>query len=308
MYSVQELDYKRRLIRAVTRWLVAHPFKGSVRLNLALARMLIAPPRGRAVIPTLYDFPLAVDPTADRGLEERLYYCGTYEAGTLWVIEKCLREGNALIDVGSNIGLISLFASRLVRANGCIHAFEPDPTTFSILKENVQLNRAENIYIHPAALGSAKSTRLLFRNVEYNRGASSFIRPSESASEGVQVDIWTLDGFLAETALPNLKMIKVDVEGWEHEVLMGAHSLLASPNPPILCVEYDKTRLANNPSLDVYQYIHSVNRYSVFKLRRGKESISRLVRVRDAAELPAHDNLFCFLDHHLANLPRDMFE
>ncbi len=307
MLREAKLDTRRRVSRALTRWFVSHPFKGSLRVEYFLCRLLLPPPQGPTVIRTLYDFNLRVDPSVDRGLEQWLYYRGTYEPGTLSVVEACLGEGDAFIDVGSNIGLISIFASRCVGASGRVYSFEPDPATFQILSDNLQANRIENTSIYPIALGAATGTRLLYRNLDFNRGASSLIQSDDSASEGVRVSVWPLDQFLAENPFAHLKMIKVDVEGWEHEVLKGAQDLLASPNAPILCVEYDKGRTSAGGALDVYRQILSLNRYRVFKLRRGKESISRLVPIRTANDLPNHDNLFCFLDRHIAALRKDIF-
>ncbi len=51
--------------------------------------------------------------------------------------------------------------------------------------------------------------------------------------------------------------------------------------------------------MDLYDFIRSINRYQVFKLRFGKETLSPLVPIRAAADLPRHDDIFCFLPQHL---------
>lgn len=292
----------RALSLRTSDWFIRHPFKGSGRLKDQLCRLLLPRPAGPTVVHTLYDFDILVDPVADRGLEEALYYCGTYEAGTLWVLQQCLRPGDVFIDVGANIGLMSLVAARAVGARGHVYACEPDPGTYAILKQNIEINQLRNLSTFPIALGASAATLALHRTIDRNRGSASLAAPGEAGDGGTLVPVKTLDEFCREHAISNVRMLKIDVEGWELPVLQGAQKLLeGAPAPvkeaqsPIVCVEYSRRNATeSNELLDVYRFITSLRRYDIFRLKRGKESISKLVQVHSQADLPYHDNLFCF--------------
>lgn len=298
---------RRSMVRSLTQFLVHHPFKGSVRLQFSLAKHLLRAPSGPTIAQTLYGFDMHVNLQFDWGLEEALYYCGVYEPGTLWVIDQCLSRGHCFIDVGANIGLMTVYAARAVGGEGTVLAFEPDPDTFSILQSNVGLNELDNVISAPVALGKSAASLPLYR-MAHNRGRSSLVAPDAEGTRNARAQVQPLDSFLAEHGVPTPRMVKIDVEGWELDVLQGAEGLLGGPDAPILCVEYNRNVTQDNQALlDVYRYVLTVNDYSIFKLAHGKESISKLVAVSRAAQLPYHDNLFCFLTSHLSELPRSLF-
>ncbi len=111
--------------------------KGIRRVAHHLPRFLIPAPKGVCTMKTNYGFYLQIDPVKDQGVERSIYYTGTYEKGSLAVLKQLLRKGDSFADVGANIGLMSLYASQLVGTKGKVWAFEPNPETARILKENV---------------------------------------------------------------------------------------------------------------------------------------------------------------------------
>lgn len=145
--------------------------------------------------------------------------------------------------------------------------------------------------------------------MDINRGAASLIKPHQRIlKEGIEVLVQTLDEFIIKNNVSNIRMVKIDVEGWELEVLKGSNYLLSDANAPIICIEYSKLHpIQNGQLLDIYRHILNVNKYKIYKLRKGKGNISKLIRITDVIDLPQHDNLFCFLPNHLKDLPKNMF-
>jgi len=80
-------------------------------------------------------------------------------------MKKCLRKGNIFIDVGANIGLMSIFASKIVGSNGIIYAFEPEPETFVILRKNIEINKINNIQAYNIELGESEYNSIIFTNL-----------------------------------------------------------------------------------------------------------------------------------------------
>lgn len=298
-----------RFGRKITYFLFAHPFKGSGRLINRICKIFIPKPKGARLVHTIYGFDIiCMDPVNDKGVEKPLYFTGTYEAGTLNVMDKCLREGDIFIDVGANIGLMSIFSSRAVGKKGKVYSFEPVLETFTILQKNIEINKIRNIDAFNIGISDSKGKSFIYTNPSAGKGSSSFIKPpDQSESKEYEIIIETLDEFLIGHDLTNIRMVKIDVEGWELHVLRGAKPLLQSPQAPIICIEYSKLTGSNNDSEDIYSYIIEINNYLIYKLEKGKGVSSKLIKVKNASELPYHDNLFCFLPEHLKSLPKSLF-
>ncbi len=92
--------------------------RGIRRIAHHLPRLLIPEPQGICIMKTRYGFCLQIDPVRDQGVERSIYYTGTYEKGSLAIMKRLLRKGDSFVDVGANIGLMSLYASQLVGASG----------------------------------------------------------------------------------------------------------------------------------------------------------------------------------------------
>lgn len=136
---------------------------------------------------------------------------------------RLLRPGDAVVDVGANIGLATLTAAKVVGAAGRVVAVEPHPRTFEYLRDNVRLNGLTDVVrLHCVALGEREGRR---RIVEFP-GDDSQNRLGAGDQGEVPVTVVTLDGLLTfdrPTAL-----LKLDVEGYEKFVLDGAGRTLTA--------------------------------------------------------------------------------
>ena len=120
--------------------LSSFPFRGASGLTEYLAKQMLPPPSGPMLIETRYGFRIQIDPTRDKSIDEVVYYYGGYEVGTLSVLKLCLRRGDTFVDIGSNIGLMSLYGSKIVGETGKIYSLEANPSTFVALERNLKLN------------------------------------------------------------------------------------------------------------------------------------------------------------------------
>lgn len=280
-------------------WRVQRPAR---RLARFLSSRCIPKPHGPVLCTTNYGFQLVVHPAVDTGVEDRIYRTGTYEPGTLAIFRRLLRPGDTFIDAGANIGLMTVYGAKLVGPRGTVHAFEPLESIFEQLSVNVAINRLGNVHLHKLALGSRSDTRPIYEHPEINRGSSSMVDVGASQPAGL-AEIVTLDDFLRQHKLSTARLIKIDVEGWELEVLRGARRFLAQPSAPAICIECSRGHpMEGGDTADMFDWIMSVNDYRCFRLRGGKEVPSPLDELRSAADLPEHDNLFFLLPEHVASL------
>ena len=241
---------------------------------------------------------MQIDPTEDPWVEKSLYETGAYEAGTVAVLQRFLNVGDTFFDIGANIGVLSLEASRFVGPKGSVHAFEPATDTFNMLTKNIELNTCENIIAQNVALGASCATVTLYKP---NRSQASLIQHDKSYKKDQTVHVLTVDQYVTDHNISHVNMMKIDVEGWELEVMHGAAKLLQSKVPPILIVECVRNRQQHDGDvLDLYAHLLDLRSYTIYTLRDRKTTPSPFVEVLSPSDLPLHDNLFC--------LPKEYFQ
>lgn len=174
----------------------------------------------------------------------RLIYDG-FEKEETDYLTSILSEGDTFIDVGANIGLFSLIASKIVGNNGLVICFEPSPITFNRLVENVKLNNLKNIDLRNIGLSNVKD-ELTFYMSDNGYDAWNSFAPSEDnkLENSIQVLVSTLDAELQNVEKSKIKLIKIDVEGWEKFVLKGGSEFFANYSP-IVMVEFTEENTFN---------------------------------------------------------------
>ncbi len=267
-------------------------------LSRLLPRLLLPRPREAMVVRTLHGFDLWIDPVADSGVERSIYDTGTYEKGTLRVLERMLPLGGVFVDIGANIGLMTVLAARLVGAQGRVIAFEPNPVARAILQRNLKLNEATQVEVSPLAIGSVPSRSTLYEGVGSNRGRATLIQPS-GAGAGAEVEVVRLSDVI--DARDRVDLVKMDIEGFELEALKGMAEICARSEPPMLIVECSGGRQNSfgRGSDPIFDHLIGLGKYRLFRGRAGKERVSPLVEVHTAQGIPYHDNIHCMTSAHV---------
>jgi FkbM family methyltransferase len=136
---------------------------------------------------------------------------------------------DVMIDIGANIGMISILFGKLY-PNMTIYAIEPVPETFQTLVKNIQLNKVTNV--HPVEKAITSDGRKLKMVIDFNDnpgGATSFIddKVISRLTSPVYRDVqsMTLDDVFVKFNIKKCKLLKIDCEGCEYEVLMKARNL-----------------------------------------------------------------------------------
>ena len=267
--------------------------KGIRRLSIALPQLLLPNPSkvGKHVLKTIHGVKLLIDPSKDKGVELSLFQTGTYEKGTIQLLQKYLDSGSSFLDIGANIGLMSVIASKHVGETGLVYAVEANPNTVSILQTNIELNGCKNIELLPVALSDERGTALLFENWEVNRGGASLISQG-SQEKGVEVKMERLDDLFNEDTKINL--VKIDVEGFEPQVLRGGMTWFRKQLPIFIIEVSEKREKEVGPSpQEVMELVRTIGNYRFYKQKGTKERRGKLVEIKNPKELPTHDNIIC---------------
>lgn len=169
---------------------------------------------------------------------ERLtYFLGRYvDAETQLLLKAALKPGDSFIDVGANIGMISLMAARCVGPTGQVHAFEPNPMVFERLQAAVADNQLQQVTLHPFGI-SDRQAELTLSVMPRHSGMGTFTKIPEKDqplfSKQYQVPVYIGDDVLPNH-LPGAIFIKIDVEGFEPYVLRGLSRTICHLRPVVL--------------------------------------------------------------------------
>jgi FkbM family methyltransferase len=157
-----------------------------------------------------------------------------------------LGPGDTFIDVGSHIGYYSLLALQHVGDRGHVFAFEPSPQTFGVLLTNTILNGGGRFRALNCALGDHVGLAPLFIDHK-DEGMSSLATPSKAKiGNVVSVFVFTIDKLYEQFQWANVRTIKIDVEGFEPNVIRGADAFLRKHLPENIVFEINNF-LPDNP-------------------------------------------------------------
>jgi FkbM family methyltransferase len=162
-------------------------------------------------------------------LDQCIYVDGAYERRFLDFLRRNLPPGGVMLDVGANIGNHAVYLSDLFDE---VHCFEPSPKIAARLSGNVRLNGLSNVHVHRVGLGAAEAL-LPFEEVAENLGLSRF----DPNGEGPRLAITIGDKWVSDRGLERVDFIKIDVEGFELEVLKGLRQTIERFSP-VIAFEY----------------------------------------------------------------------
>jgi FkbM family methyltransferase len=156
----------------------------------------------------------------------------TWEVEETGFIRAYLRPGDTFIDCGANFGWFSLIGSSIVGPRGRVIAIEPDPSNLALLRANLWSAHADNTEIIAAAAGAGRGIMTL-RFDPVNRGNHQ-VHPIEDRA-GRMIPVVALDELLAGE---RVDLVKIDVQGFDHEVVAGLHATLAANPHARVLVEF----------------------------------------------------------------------
>ena len=186
----------------------------------------------------------------DRRPADSILFRGFYRS-ELTAIRGLVRPSDTVFDVGSNIGLHTVWMDRLVGPQGKVYAFEPVPETFRILIKTIRLNHCQSAIPHSLALSDMSGTTTIHVFEPQYSEFNTMGLPAMPGLDGekvhpkgvVEVEATTLDTFCLEHGIHRINFMKVDVEGFEKQVFMGGRRLLGERRIDCLSFEISQDPL-----------------------------------------------------------------
>lgn len=183
----------------------------------------------------------------DVGISQQLMKKGIREEAATKIVQEELKPGMVVLDIGANLGYYALLESRLVGEKGKVYAIEPVPDNIKLLKKSIEENGYTNIETFQLAMGNSEGEQELQLTSGTNWGtmmdmsnATEFYRNrlKKYATDKITVPTTTVDKFVEEHGIERLDFIRMDVEGFEIEVIEGMLKTLKSMPSMKLLVEF----------------------------------------------------------------------
>lgn len=210
--------------------------------------------QGRVLLETAFGHLMLVN-GGDTAIVPHLIRDGWFDRNLTDVITGLLQPGMTFMDIGANFGTYTLIGAQAVGDEGRVIAIEPSPAIAALLLENVIMNGfAGRCRVLPCALGDCEGTATLHEFA--TRQGSNTLLPQIADIARAEYDetitartvpLRTLDAIIAECAPDRIDLIKIDVEGFEEQVLEGGRQMLARHRPKLI-MEWHNGFFAGRPA------------------------------------------------------------
>ncbi len=178
---------------------------------------------------------------------------------------KHLKKESTFIDIGANIGDYSLIASSIITKR-TIHTFEPFHSVLARLKENIALNKINNITIHEEVVSDKDGYEYFDLESESEVNHITYTKTEAS----LKLKCIKLDTFAERNKLSMINFLKVDVEGAEMKALKGAERLLSEHKVKTILLELNKNnQVFGTTNLEIVRYLHTFG-YKLYQIKEGK--------------------------------------
>ena len=276
------------------RWL-PHGLKGKMRLaRWLMSRALPDRPARIHVGELQFQVPSTREPVAMHLIAD-----GAYESTLCTALQSVLQPGSVFLDVGANIGVLSIFAAHHWCPQGTVLGFEASPQVFDHLSTNVQANPHRALDIVHAAVTSHSGDTLTFYNAPESKFGTGSLT-NRFGTEGIAVPTVALDDAVRAHGIESVRAIKVDVEGFELGVFQGATQILTQPSAPVVFFEFNDWA-ENRPEHgvragDAQRFLLSLG----YRLQRLDDYLSGLLPGSEVIETGSADLVAIRTSEHLA--------
>ncbi len=177
--------------------------------------------------------------TVDRILALYLWKLSALENFEIKLMEKIIKKGMIVFDIGANIGYHTLIFANLVGKNGKVYAFEPDPSNYRLLVKNIKVNGYKNVVAVQKAISNESETLDFYLSQEH-RGDHRLYDTGDGR-KAIKVEATTIDKFTKGKINPNIA--KIDIQGAEFLAMQGMIGVIKRNKGLIILCEFSPNYL-----------------------------------------------------------------
>ena len=216
------------MIGAIIEYIIEDSFMGRLYVKLRFGK------GKNVIVKEIQRNKMYLNPTGS-DISTELLVRGIHEKGATRIFREELKEGMHVVDIGANIGYYALIEAQIVSTKGKVYAIEPEPNNFELLNKNVKINDFTDIIeTFQMAIADKDGHSKLYLSGKSN--LHSLLPNSENEDGYCIVETTTLDNFLWDKY--PVDFIRMDVEGFEYEVIEGATKTLEREGPLKLFIEF----------------------------------------------------------------------
>lgn len=168
----------------------------------------------------------------DTGISKELAVYRTHEPNTTELLKSMIGDRMVIVDIGANIGYYTLLFGHAVGPSGRVIAIEPEPENYRLLHGNVRESLLKNITLLNYAVGSKDTISKLF--VANQSNVHTLVGRGKQKSKYVKVQEKMLDSIVREVGASRVDLVRMDVEGYEAEIIKGAVETLSRYKPIVI--------------------------------------------------------------------------
>lgn len=225
-------------------------------------------------------------------MQRRTYFTGRfYQEDLEELLSAILRPGDNFVDVGANIGLVTLHAASIIGKTGRLWAFEPNPPVFARLVQHLRMNALDTSRTFNVGLGKRRG-KLTLNLFGRHTGKASLLDHGSEIAKTVQVEVWRGEDALEELDVTRPTVFKIDVEGFEAPVLQGLGKLLHAEVALVIEISESWLEAAGSSAAELFGHLDQCGlKPFVFELVDAR--FSRRLVVRPLEILPGSDQYDC---------------
>lgn len=215
-------------------------------------------------------FGLCIGINPNKAIGKNIIFNGVFDLAVSEVLMRLITPGDLVVDVGANVGYMTILASKVTGSRGKVFSFEPHPDLFKILSGNIENTTKElgykNIQASKMAIGSKACEVNLFVPNEFaiNDGICRVDMGTSGDGLNIKVNMNSIDNLFESS---QISLLKIDVEGFEEQVLRGAENSLSKKN--IRNLVFEEHYIHDSASI---RLLHSYG-YHIFSLGWSKRGL-----------------------------------
>ena len=228
-------------------------------------------------------------------LDRSIIAFGSYDMELHLFLDRTVGSGMTCMDIGANIGEVTLHLAKKVAPNGRVYAFEPVAPLYTRLKKNVIKNGLDGVVsLHQTAISNQTGWAVMSYadETKENQGMGSLVNLENQVTKlSQETSTITLDDFVKEHDIKNIDLMKIDIQGAEGHLLEGGQDLFNRLSPDLL-IEISPTDLscAGLNSRGLCRMIENYG-YHIYTIKGG--SVERLVYADRVSADFSSSNVFC---------------
>lgn len=250
------------------------------------------------VIVTNFDGDLTVSLNLSEHMQRRIFWMGYYSEDIANILHQYVTPNMVILDVGANIGEITLIAAKRVGSHGRVYAFEPIDKIANKLVQHVELNSLTQVNIHRCALGNEPNKQIPIYSScgqqvsDKHEGLGSLYSKNSQEQPIQYVELTTMDLWVSKhPEINTIDLIKIDIEGAELACLQGAKETLNKFKPKIIIEIQDfSAKQAGYKASDIIDLLSDLE-YEFYQI----EKAGKLIPIT-RADLLEFQNVLCI--HH----------